>query len=317
MADPRSSSVRVPDRSATATRNSSERRMVRAASTADCGSSLRPAADLIRRSTSSRERGWSPAESPRNCTHSGACSSRSAANRLRARVWASRSAAEPSSRSSRRYQCVEPSSSLILRKASSPASGSASSANQPSITGSSWRWIAARRLRPPVSASRWRSAPRGSRKPNAESRSRAASGVRRTSESDSRATAESSGSVEDPLVQAAHLALLRAPLGDDGLRGRGAVAERAAEPAQVALGGRHEVGAPQPEQLDAVLERAQQPVCRAERRGVLAPHVAAGGQGRERRRGSCRCAATRRRDRARAGAAAPRTRRRAARRRRA
>ena len=82
-------------------------------------------------------------------------------------------------------------------------------------------------------------------------------------------------------MQAAHLALLRAPLGDDRLRGRGPVAERAAEAAQVALGGRHEVGAPQPEQLDAVLERAEQPVCRAERRGVLAPHVAAGGQGRE------------------------------------
>ena len=36
--------------------------------------------------------------------------------------------------------------------------------------------------------------------------------------------------------------------------------------------------APQPEQLDAVLEGAQQPVGRAERRGVVAPHVAAGGQ---------------------------------------
>jgi hypothetical protein len=48
--------------------------------------------------------------------------------------------------------------------------------------------------------------------------SRAASGVSRTSESERRATAESSGSVEDPLVQAAHLALLGLPLGDDGIR---------------------------------------------------------------------------------------------------
>ena len=71
IAAPRASRVSAPVRSATATRNSSERRMVRAASTAEAGSSLRPAADRIRRSTSSRERGIRPEESPRNCTHSG------------------------------------------------------------------------------------------------------------------------------------------------------------------------------------------------------------------------------------------------------
>ena len=86
------------------------------------------------------------------------------------------------------------------------------------------------------------------------------------------------GAVEDPLVQPAHLALLGAPLRHHRLGGRGTVSQSPAQPAQVALGRRHQVGAPQPEQLDAVLQGAQQPVCRAERRRVLAPHVAAGGE---------------------------------------
>ena len=85
--------------------------------------------------------------------------------------------------------------------------------------------------------------------------------------------------VEDPLVQAAHLALLGAPLRDDRLGRRGPVAQRAAQAPQVALGGRHQVRSPQPEQLDAVLERAQQPVRGAERRGVVAADVPAGGEG--------------------------------------
>ncbi len=76
---------------------------------------------------------------------------------------ATRSAAAPSSRSILRYQWVLPSSSLMRRKLSSPASGSAPSANQPSITGSSWRWMAARRLTPEVSAAMCRIAPAGSR----------------------------------------------------------------------------------------------------------------------------------------------------------
>ena len=57
-----------------------------------------------------------------------------------------------SSRSSRRYQGDSPSASLTWRNASSPASGWAASANQPSITGSSVRWIAALRETPAVSA---------------------------------------------------------------------------------------------------------------------------------------------------------------------
>ena len=114
-------------------------------------------------------RGWRPTRATRT--------RRSAAYRLRARTRARRSADEPSSRSILRYQWVVPSSSLTRRKASSPASGSASSANQPSITGSRVRWIAARRVTPEVSASRWRIAPAGSRKPSAARRARAASGV--------------------------------------------------------------------------------------------------------------------------------------------
>ncbi len=86
-----------------------------------------------------------------------------------------------------------PSSSLTRRKASSPASGSASSANQPSITGSSVRWIAARRVTPAVSDSRCRIAPAGSRKPNAARRARAASGVSEVSAEVSLAAALSSG----------------------------------------------------------------------------------------------------------------------------
>jgi len=76
---------------------------------------------------------------------------------------AMRSAALVSSRSSRRNHGVSPRASLTWRNASSPASGSAASANQPSSTGSSVRWIAARRRSPEVSASMCRSAPAGSR----------------------------------------------------------------------------------------------------------------------------------------------------------
>ena len=84
--------------------------------------------------------------------------------------------------------------------------------------------------------------------------------------------------VEDPLVQPAHLAAVGAPLGDHRLLRRGAVAEGAAEPAQVGPGGRHQVGAAQAVQLDAVLERAQVPVGLGEGRGVVAADVPAGGE---------------------------------------
>lgn len=70
--------------------------------------------------------------------------------------------AAPSSRSSRRYQGVLPRASETLRKLSSPASGSAESANQASSTGSRVRWMAALRVTPEASASRCRSAATGS-----------------------------------------------------------------------------------------------------------------------------------------------------------
>ena len=73
-----------------------------------------------------------------------------------------RSATAVSSRSRRRYHGVVPSLSLTCRNPSSPASGSGASANQPSMTGSSVRWIAARRDTPVVSAAMCRSAPSGS-----------------------------------------------------------------------------------------------------------------------------------------------------------
>ncbi len=61
-----------------------------------------------------------------------------------------------------RYQGVRPSASETWRKLSSPASGSAESANQPSSTGSRVRWIAALRLTPEASALMCRSAAAGS-----------------------------------------------------------------------------------------------------------------------------------------------------------
>ena len=109
-----------------------------------------------------RLRGFSSASLPKIATASGARSSRPVAYRLDASTWAIRSAALVSSLSSRRYQGEDPSASLTWRNASRPASGSAASANQPSSTGSSVRWMAARRDTPEVSASMCRSAPAGS-----------------------------------------------------------------------------------------------------------------------------------------------------------
>ena len=94
-------------------------------------------------------------------TASGARSSRPVAYRLEASSRAIRWAAV-FSRSSRRYQGEFPSASLTWRNASRPASGSAASANQPSSTGSSVRWMAALLDTPEVSASMCRSAPAGS-----------------------------------------------------------------------------------------------------------------------------------------------------------
>ena len=81
----------------------------------------------------------------------------------------------------------------MVRKASSPASGSGDSANHPSIAGSNAFWIDDRRDTPSDSASMCRSAEAGSAYPSAVSRCLAASGVSRTSPPGIRATAASSG----------------------------------------------------------------------------------------------------------------------------
>src|SRR5690606_41537326 len=83
--------------------------------------------------------------------------------------------------------------SLTCRNPSSPASGSGASANQPSMTGSSVRWIAARRDTPVVSAAMCRSAPSGSAEPSASSRATAAEDDRRASYAGILATATRHG----------------------------------------------------------------------------------------------------------------------------
>ena len=152
-------------------------------------------------------------------TLSGERTSRSAAYRLRARQCASRSAARPSSRSILRYQCVVPSSSETRRKDSSPASGSASSANHPSMTGSRVRWMAARRLTP---VGQRLDVPHA-RRPGRGSRGRAGAvgpppGVRRASVGAEPGGGREQRAVEEPLVQPPHLAGGGLPVGDDGAR---------------------------------------------------------------------------------------------------
>ena len=143
-------------------RSSSRRRIARTAVTAASASSCLPTTAAASARSTSRGLAASSASSPSIATAAGARSSSPVAYRLEARMRASRSATLVSSRSSRRYQGLCPSASLTWRKASSPASGSAAPANQSSSTGSSVRWMAARRDTPAVSASMWRSAPAGS-----------------------------------------------------------------------------------------------------------------------------------------------------------
>ena len=88
--------------------------------------------------------------------------------------------------------------------------------------------------------------------------------------------------VEELLVEVPDVALDRPPPLHHGLRTTGAHAHGPGQTPQLRLAGRHEVGAPQPVQLDAVLEHAQQPVADREPRSVVPPHVAARGEGRER-----------------------------------
>ena len=92
-----------------------------------------------------------------------------------------------------RYQWEPPIFSESVRKDSSPESGSGPSPSQPMMTGRSWRWMAARRLTPSVSAWMWCMAPAGSRYPTAARRSPAARGVRVISSAVRPAAAPSSG----------------------------------------------------------------------------------------------------------------------------
>ncbi len=85
--------------------------------------------------------------------------------------------------------------------------------------------------------------------------------------------------VEQLLVDAPHLAGVQRQLGPqhgDGVPAVvGLVAQRAGQPAQLHLVGGQQVGAAQPQQLQPVLHRAQEPVGRGEGGGVLAADVAA------------------------------------------
>ena len=92
--------------------------------------------------------------------------------------------------------------------------------------------------------------------------------------------------VEQLLVQPAHLAAVQRALGGkDGDHVAAAVrpvAERASQPAQAVRVVRHQMGAAQPVQLQAVLDGAQEAVRRGERGSVVAADVTAGGEGRQR-----------------------------------
>ena len=151
-----------PSRSAMAVRSSSRQRSARTAATAAAASSCRPTSAAASACSAARSRGASWASLPSQATVSGWRSSRPAAYRLEASSRAIRCATVMSSRSSRRYHGLLPRASLTWWNASSPASGSAASANQPSISGSSVRWMAARRDTPAVSVPMCRSAPAGS-----------------------------------------------------------------------------------------------------------------------------------------------------------
>ncbi|CAB4946603.1 unannotated protein [freshwater metagenome] len=183
----------IPSTSAAAIRKSSRRLIPRTVRTASTGSSCLSTAEKPSLTRAARLRGMRSSSCASRPTASGERIRRSVASLLEPSSTASRWAATDSSRSNRRYQGVAPSASDTLRKPSSAASGSGVSANQPSRTGSSVRWMADRRVTPLVNASRCRSAPSGSTYPSASSRWWAASGVSRASPDSSRATAWRSG----------------------------------------------------------------------------------------------------------------------------
>ena len=82
-------------------------------------------------------------------------------------------------------------------------------------------------------------------------------------------------------MDASHLAGVLLPLGDHGLGRVPAMTDRPSEPPQIRLGAGHQMRTPQPEQLDPVLEGAQQPVGLVQNCGVLARDVSALGQCRQ------------------------------------
>ena len=174
-------------------RKSSRRRDARSAPTATAGSECRSTVALASVSKLDSGRATRSASSANIVTKSGARRSSSVAYLLELSTWARRWAAADSSRSRRRYQGVEPKSSLTRRKPRSPESGSGPSANQPNMTGRSVRWIAARLLTPLESTSRCFRAPTGSTYPRACKRCCAASGVSLASPASSLATACKSG----------------------------------------------------------------------------------------------------------------------------
>ena len=92
--------------------------------------------------------------------------------------------------------------------------------------------------------------------------------------------------VEQLLVQAPDFALVPLPLRAELVDGVGAVAERAAEAAQVGLVLREGVGAAETVDLEAVLQGSQEPVGVGQGGGVGAPDVAAGRQGAQRLQGA-------------------------------
>ena len=304
-----------PSRSATAVRNSSRRRTARTR-----GDRLgRVVVAPGRREHLGDQRGRRPRGSQlavvgEQPTASGARSSRSVAYRLEASTRGQPLGDGAVVAQQPRYHGVVPSASLTCRKPSSPASGSGASANQPSITGSSVRWIAARRLTPAVSASMWRSAPVGvgvaerlepvARRPRVQPR---LAGVEPGDRVEQRP-------VEELLVQPAHLARVPPPLRDQLVDRVVPEAHRAREPAQVGLVVGHDVGAAQPVQLEPVLQRAQEAVGAVELGGVVAADVPVRRQLLERLQRGAGCGRRRRCGRARAAAAGRRTRRRAARR---
>ena len=265
-----------------AVRNSSRRRTPRAAVTACSPPLARPTAARISCSRWARLRGSSPPR-PRPRRRAaprppGARISRSGASRPADSTRARFSAAAPSSLNSRRYQGVLPNASDTLRKLSSPASGSAESANHPSSTGSSVRWIAALRDTPEASASRCRKRRGRIGVPERDQPLPGRVGAQPGLAGGELGDGVEQRPVEELLVQPPYDGSVPLPLTVQLGDGIGAQAQRPPDAPQIGVLLGHEVGPPQPVELYAVLHGPQEPVRVVELHGVGAPHVAAGGQ---------------------------------------